>query len=113
MSTFCDNRPSYDGYIYKENEYSFTNLSFRKLSQRSSQVCHIQEVDTKYSNDSNCAAIEDRFGSGSPPIGHCKLINLNNLAKEHEMSKNIIMFQKTRCTIMTSKEMNGKIQIVQ
>ena len=31
-----------------------------------------QEVVTKYSNDSNCAAIEDRFGSGSPPIGLCR-----------------------------------------
>ena len=64
-STIRDNRPSFDGYTYKEDEFCS-----EKTYDDNAQT--IQEAVTKCSNDPNCAAIEDRFGSGSPPIGLCR-----------------------------------------
>ena len=66
-STAFENRPTFDGYIYKENVYC--------SEQTYGNATTIQEAVLKCNDDPNCAAIEDRWGSGKPPIGLCAKYN--------------------------------------
>ena len=60
-----DNRPSIEGYSIKENEYCAE-------ATYNNNATTIQEAVSRCSSDPNCAAVEDRFGSGRPPLGLCK-----------------------------------------
>ena len=64
-ATLRDNRPSFEGYTIKEDEFcaepTYDNNSTT-----------LQEAVTRCSNDVNCAAVEDRWGNGQPPLGLCK-----------------------------------------
>merc|ERR1711963_1248720 len=63
-STALDNRPTFDGYIYKEDEYCSEKVY--------NNASTLQEAVDKCNNDPRCAAIEDRWGSGKAPIALCK-----------------------------------------
>ena len=63
-STAIDNRPTFDGYIYNENEYCAEPVY--------NNATTLQEAVDKCNNDPQCAAIEDRWGSGKAPIALCK-----------------------------------------
>ena len=66
-STAIDTRPKYDGYTYKENEY---------CSEKTyGNATTMDEAISQCNDDPNCAAIEDRWGSGKPPIGLCTKYN--------------------------------------
>ena len=54
----------FDGYRYFENEYCQT-ATYENATT-------ISDAVEKCSNDPDCAAVEDRWGSGRPPIGLCK-----------------------------------------
>ena len=60
-----DSRPTFDAYTYKDDEYCAEK-------PYDTNATTIQEAVTRCSNDPDCAAIEDRFGDGKPPIGLCK-----------------------------------------
>ena len=60
-----DSRASFDAYTYKDNEFCAEKTY-------NTSATTIQEAVTQCSKDPDCAAIEDRFGDGKPPIGLCK-----------------------------------------
>ena len=62
--TALDNRPTFEGYIYKEDEYCSEKVY--------NNASTLQEAVDKCNNDPQCAAIEDRWGSGKAPIALCK-----------------------------------------
>ena len=64
-STTLDSRPSYNGFKYQVDEYCAEKTY-------DNDATTIAEAVRKCSNDPDCAAIEDRWGSGKPPIGLCK-----------------------------------------
>ena len=66
-ATLRDNRPSYEGYSIKEDE-------FCAEPTYDTNATSVQEAVTRCSNDPNCAAVEDRWGSGKPPLGLCKKV---------------------------------------
>ena len=65
-ATLRGTRPNFDGFSYKENEFC-AEASYDNTATT------IQEAVTKCAADPDCAAVEDRFGSGKPPLGLCKL----------------------------------------
>ena len=64
-ATTRDTRISYEGYSYKDNEFCSETTYHQNLTT-------IQEAISRCSNDPECAAVEDRWGSEKPPIGLCK-----------------------------------------
>ena len=64
-ATTLDSRPAFEGFKYHENEYC-------SLPTYDNDASTIDEAVTKCTNDPDCAAVEDRWGSGKPPIGLCK-----------------------------------------
>ena len=60
-----DTRPSFDGYTIQENEYCSEKTYDNNATT-------LDEAVSRCNNDPDCAAIEDRWGSGKPPIGLCK-----------------------------------------
>ena len=58
-------RDNFNGYKYQDDEFCA-----EKPYDIDSTT--IEEAVRKCSNDPNCAAVEDRWGSGKPPIGLCK-----------------------------------------
>ena len=63
--TALDTRPSFDGYTIQENEYCSEKTYDNNATT-------LDEAVSRCNNDPDCAAIEDRWGSGKPPIGLCK-----------------------------------------
>ena len=66
-ATALDARPTFEGYIYKENVFC--------ADKTYDNATTLQEAVLKCNNDPQCASIEDRWGSGTPPIGLCKWYN--------------------------------------
>ena len=60
-----DIRPFYEGYSYKEGVFCAENTYDHNATT-------IAEAISRCSNDPECSAVEDRWGSGKPPIGLCK-----------------------------------------
>ena len=64
-ATTLETRPAFDGYKYNADEYCSEPTYNNDASK-------IEEAVTKCTNDPDCSAIEDRWGTGKPPIGLCK-----------------------------------------
>ena len=64
-ATTLETRPAYNGYKYHENEYCSTPTYDNNATT-------IREAVIKCTNDPDCAAIEDKWATGKPPIGLCK-----------------------------------------
>ena len=58
-------RPSFDGFKYYADEYC-------SVPTYDNNATTIEDAVTKCRNDPECAGVEDRWGSGKPPIGLCK-----------------------------------------
>ena len=63
--TTLDTRPAFDGFKYYADEYC-------SIPTYDNDASTIEEAVTKCRNDVECAGVEDRWGSGKPPIGLCK-----------------------------------------
>ena len=64
-ATTLETRPAFDKYQYHENEYC-------SEATYDNDASTIAEAVNKCTNDPDCAAIEDRWATGKPPIGLCK-----------------------------------------
>ena len=64
-STRHDTRPSFKGYRYQDDEFCAEKTY-------DDDAASMEEAVRKCNNDPDCAAIEDLWGSGKPPIGLCK-----------------------------------------
>ena len=64
-ATTLETRPAFDGFKYYADEYC-------SVPTYDNNASTIEEAVTKCRNDIECAGIEDRWGSGKPPIGLCK-----------------------------------------
>ena len=60
-----DNRPSFSGYEYHDNQ--FCSEQTYGIDAKT-----VEEAIRKCSDDRDCVAVEDRWGSGRPPLGLCK-----------------------------------------
>ena len=64
-ATTLESRPAFDGYRYDDNVYC-------SEPTYDNDATTIGGAVTKCTNDPNCSGIEDRWGTGKPPIGLCK-----------------------------------------
>ena len=65
-ATTLATRPSFDGFEYHADEFCDEEAIYGTESSS------IEEAVSKCRNDPMCAAIEDRWGTGKPPITLCK-----------------------------------------